>query len=137
MDCSCNFETDSDAGAGVNFEPFRVKKSRKTHICGECGVKISVGDTYLKNSGIWNGKFFRYKICVTCESVRVVFFTNGSALGGLWEDFHNNLEEFEGSLPEKCLAELLPEARALVCGILERYWEDEAESLQYEEEDTK
>ena len=56
MDCSCNFETDSDAGAGVNFEPFRVKKSRKTHICGECGVKISVGDTYLKNSGIWNSR---------------------------------------------------------------------------------
>ena len=77
--CSC------DEGQSIYWESW--PKARKTHTCCECGSQIDPGEEYYRLSGIWDGKFSRFKMCLICKDV----FSEAEAefgcicLGQLWE----------------------------------------------------
>lgn len=47
-------------------------KARKEHTCYECRGKISIGETYHKHHGIWDGEADTFKVCNDCEVLRAV-----------------------------------------------------------------
>ena len=70
------------------------RKSRKIHICDECGNEIPIGKMYLECSGIWDNGWETYRLCEQCEKA-LAFAMNemhqcdllqdeGPELGNLW-----------------------------------------------------
>lgn len=62
-----------------------VKKSRKEHLCCECGDKIPVGSSYVYISGKWSGdisSYYQHQECAeACRSVRDDFGEGCIAFG--------------------------------------------------------
>ncbi len=118
MECSCQAEVDNDGGP--SFFSKEVRTARKKHKCHECDKTINPGEKYECVSGFWYGHPDRFKTCMDCVSLRDIFFTHGWVFTQIWEDFR---ETFRGdTIPESCIAELTPMARARVCEFIESQW---------------
>jgi hypothetical protein len=74
--------------------------------------------------GLSDGRWFKHKTCADCLSVRSSFFKSWY-YERLWEDVSEYLHECYYQVPEKCIAALTPAARAKVCELIEKHWEDE------------
>jgi len=119
VECSCTIDIDHDCGSSCCKE--RIRTARKKHRCGECLKDINPGDKYEYVSGIWDGVPHSYKTCLDCKSVRDVFF-DGWSYTQIWDDFHDNFDP--DSIPEKCIAALIPTARDKVCQWIEDSWDE-------------
>jgi hypothetical protein len=62
--CSC------DQGDWPEVFEKRVLRARKRYRCCECGSVIGVGEMYERVSGLWDGRWARYKTCVVCARIR-------------------------------------------------------------------
>ena len=76
-----------------------IRKSRKDHRCSECGRIIEVGELYLNEGLMWEGKKNTVKTCSHCQVVRA--WLNAECGGwlyeGVYEDIHEHVqEEFYG-----------------------------------------
>lgn len=121
MECSCSISIDHDGGPSCYKE--KIRTARKKHRCGECLGDINTGEQYEYISGIWDGGLAaEYKTCLDCKSLRDVFFDSWTYTQ-VWEDFFDNFDPDD--IPEKCLAALIPLARAKVCEWIENNWDDE------------
>lgn len=49
----------------------RTVKARIQHKCCECLGAILPAETYIKHSGVWDGRGMSYKNCVDCEQLRI------------------------------------------------------------------
>ena len=47
-----------------------LRKANKTHKCCECKTNIRKGEYYFCCKGIWETKWFEYKVCKDCEQLR-------------------------------------------------------------------
>lgn len=47
----------------------KVNKTRKEHNCLGCLENISKGDNAINNSGMFEGEFYNYYLCLPCEEV--------------------------------------------------------------------
>lgn len=45
-----------------------TRKARKEHWCFECHDMIRVGDVYVYQSGVWDGRPDSFRTCVTCDA---------------------------------------------------------------------
>lgn len=54
-------------GCGTSFADKVIQKSRKVHVCHECGRDIPKGSSYVIVSGTWEGDFFAMKMCRRCR----------------------------------------------------------------------
>ena len=124
MECSCEINIDTDDCGPDAFKESQPK-ARKTHTCYECNRVINKGETYTRESGIWDGKPQTYKTCGDCISIRGEFFTGGWWYGGLRDELHNFISEVGGSISESCIAKLTKGAREYVCQEIEDAWEYE------------
>ena len=122
MQCSCEIEIDSDVGPTFYSEEMRT--ARKQHKCTECRRTIEPGEEYESVSGLWEGGWSKYKTCRDCLSLRNVFFTRGWEFRGLWALFQDNFCYIDAVIPESCISELTPAARAKVCELIESGWDD-------------
>jgi hypothetical protein len=118
MECSCEIDVDRDGYPSLIKE--KIRTANKNHICCECGKTILTGEKYEYVWGVWDSESQVYKTCMDCKSVRDVFFSSWT-YAQLWEDFRDC--EFE--IPESCIAELTPSARAKVCGLIEDGWDED------------
>jgi hypothetical protein len=80
-----------DIGGGETPKIFNehYPKSRKEHICCECGSIIKKGERYQNCSGLWDD-FETYKTCSFCAKIRVQAQTDKDLdesfpFGQLWE----------------------------------------------------
>ncbi len=119
MECSCNIEGAHD-GDVAELYTSKTVTARKAHVCYECYREIVSGERYETASGLTDGEFFTHKTCIDCLSVRGLF--KSWELESLWEHFKYYIEECGGDIPEVCLAELTPMARAKTCEIIEGVW---------------
>jgi hypothetical protein len=46
-----------------------VKHSRKKRLCEYCDEMIGIGDSYFRETGVFNGDFNDYAFCERCKSV--------------------------------------------------------------------
>ena len=66
--CDCDYDYDY-----VQPEFFTwnvVKRSRKEHVCCECGGPIFIGEAYEKQSCKFEGEMVVHKECVACMEIR-------------------------------------------------------------------
>ena len=121
MECSCTISIDHDSAPSCTKK--KIQKARKQHVCTECGGKILPGEEYEYYSGTWDGEADTFKTCLDCKSVRDVFFKSWW-FGQIWENFQAEFGYRDSVVPETCIAELTPGARAKVCGFIEDGWEE-------------
>ena len=122
MECSCDASIDDYESAYVCN--VTTPKARKPHKCTECGQIIEPGIKYEYVTGIWDGDSHTYKTCPDCLSLRRQFFPRGYYYEGLWENFWNHVDSVDCEIPESCIAALTPGARAKVCAMIEKWWND-------------
>lgn len=63
--CSCDFD-----GEPITFESTAMRKSRKTHMCTECGCSIERGDKYEHVVLGCDGGVYVFKTCPLCIELR-------------------------------------------------------------------
>lgn len=88
-----------------------VRQARKTHRCTECREGIRPGDRYECYDGIWDGRFSKYRTCLSCVEIRDHFACgNGWMFGEVW----SQLEQFffpDMRAGGPCLEGLTPAAK--------------------------
>jgi len=121
MKCSCSI----NAGISEYAKLFSSGwvKSRSVHKCTECGKKMLPGEGYYRERVKFDGRFSAHKTCNDCISIR-------SNLCGDWTygqvlETVSDAIEAGHDIPERCLSKLTPAARAWVCDLIEKLWENE------------
>jgi hypothetical protein len=73
------------------------RKARKEHRCTECYRVIPVGEIYLNEGCLWDGRKDTYKICSHCQVVRN--WLSAECGGWLYEGVREDIYEhaFEGN----------------------------------------
>lgn len=72
-------------------------KARKEHRCNECRRSISVGETYKRVEGRWEGGWSTFRICEHClKCIKIHGQIDADCdcygLGDFWESFHEHIE---------------------------------------------
>lgn len=118
MNCSCIFIADYEKS---EFHNSKIVKARKIHICIECGEKIINDIQYEYTVGLWNEKFYTYKTCLDCLSIRNSFFCDRWGYGVIFEDLWEHLF-YNTKVSSKCMMGLTKTARDKVCDMIEEIW---------------
>jgi hypothetical protein len=87
--CDCSVDID-DCGASCSST--FVRKARKPHTCCECGEVIPVGKKYQEDTGIYDGRAFRYRTCIGCAAIRQHYCPSG----WYWGELRNQILECLG-----------------------------------------
>lgn len=98
--------------------------ARSAHKCTECRRVISTREHYLRETTLFDGKIETWKTCMDCLSIRDNFFKYGFLYGEVKSMLHDYVRDGNGDVPESCLSNLTPGARAMVCAMIEEEWED-------------
>lgn len=101
--------------------------ARKEHKCTECRRKITVGEYYLREVTVFDGKVETWKTCMDCESIRDNFFKDGFFYGETKAMLHEYVREGSGDVPESCMISLTYGARSMVCEMVEEEWAEAEE----------
>jgi hypothetical protein len=123
-DCSCSITMDIDES--VQMLSQKKVTAKKAHKCGECNRDISIGETYLKETYVYDGKISMEKTCMDCLSIRDNLFCSWY-YQALLETLEAEILEYARMPPEACIAKLTRRARERVCELIERAWENEWE----------
>lgn len=78
-------------GDGPSLSSSADVVARKSHRCYECGEDIERGARYRKESGLWDGRFDEFKICLPCIAVRDRLACNGWVYGNIWSEIIEHL----------------------------------------------
>lgn len=121
MNCSCIF-IDQDDSPAIYEQTDPI--ARKHHKCSECHRTINPKEQYRRVVGLWDDRFETYKTCSECMDIIGAFFCQGWNFEHVLEDLKEHVSEMNGEISENCLADLSPKARAMVCEIIEKVWEN-------------
>lgn len=99
-------------------------KARKRHRCTECRRIIEPGETYLRETTVFDGKVETWKTCIDCKSIRDNLFSGGFFYGEIKYMLRDHVGVCHGDISETILATLTPGARAMVCEMIEEVWEN-------------
>jgi hypothetical protein len=69
-----------------------VRRARKRHRCGECRGLIEPGQHYEETRGLWEGRWFTYKTCVSCSVIGRTLLEGCYGLGCLAECLFESFE---------------------------------------------
>lgn len=133
MECSCEIDVGIDDD-GSEFTSTKMLKAKKDHKCYECRGVIKKGDRYEKTSGVWDGTFDTFKVCLDCLSLRKEFFRGGYYYGRIWEDFETHVDAVGAEISEKCLSNMTHVARGRACDIIQAWWDEDDEMQDDEDE---
>nr|MDD3417570.1 hypothetical protein [Lachnospiraceae bacterium] len=75
----------------MSFWNSRKHKARKEHKCQYCGKKILIGETYNRETGIYESEFNDYCLCERCRWVLTNIDNESDELG----DFYDAIFEFD------------------------------------------
>ena len=94
----------------------KIRKARKPHRCGECGIPINKGDQYEFATGLneSEGCWLSFHTCLPCTALRSEIFEPGT--GVIFEAIEELLSDLLSEEPTDELrrqAELYRERRAL------------------------
>jgi hypothetical protein len=125
MQCSCDISVDCcDYDYGCECHTWKIITARKHHRCGECfKANILPGQKYELAKWVQNGKWWQHRTCGDCLSLRDAFFKGGYIYEEVREYVSEYINDCGGDIPESCISELTPVARAFVCDEIESVWE--------------
>lgn len=71
----------------MGFWNSNLRKAKKAHTCEYCGKTISVGESYFRETGVFEGDFNDYCLCYRCHEVLPYFKAELSyELGNFFDD---------------------------------------------------
>jgi hypothetical protein len=73
----------------TDFGATKTLKARKQHRCDECGRHITVGETYHRHAGVYDGDFFTNASCAHCAVARRIV---DSIDNGYYEGYFGGLD---------------------------------------------
>lgn len=120
MECSTVYCDIDECAVVLSIKTHTAKK--KENICRECRRIIGIGEKYLIESVVFEGKLSNYVTCMDCKSIRDEFFTGGWYWGEILWMLHDHIYDVYGDVSESCLTRLTPLARAKVCDMIEHAW---------------
>ena len=121
MECSCEIDVYDGDGESVELYNEERRTAKKQHKCFECGGAILPGYKYKFVSYLYEGRFWMEKTCTDCLSAIEQFYPRGGWAGVLWDEISEHVNCAGGDLPESCLAQLSPIARAKVCDMVDAH----------------
>lgn len=121
MECAC---VAVDVDHFPEFFEANTRTAVKKHKCSECRRIIEAGERYEHVAGKWEGCFETFKMCSDCLSIRSSFFCEGYSFGGMLEELGEHIDCMNGEISGDCIKPLTPRARAIVCDMIERVWEN-------------
>jgi len=121
MDCGCQIDSNWGEEATELFNECE-RRARKEHVCCECRRTIERGETYVVESGMWDGRFSEYKTCQDCISIRKVYFC-GYMYECLWSDLKDSIYDDPESFVDSRITKLTLAAKDKVFQIIEKEWE--------------
>ena len=89
ISCDCSVDVDCEGRAWCSV--VKIRKSRKTHKCEECGDPIVPGQRYEYASGIWDGRPDSHRTCLTCVAIRDRYCPGGYYYGELAQQIEDCL----------------------------------------------
>lgn len=134
MDCST--VSCSDCGdEGVLLSAKMVKAGKKCR-CEECHINIEKGTEYYREVLVFeeNEKPKILRTCPTCLNIRNTFFEYGFIYSTVLDDLNEHIYQCDGDISEGTLAKLTPEAKEVVCEMLEEYFEEHSDSDESDED---
>lgn len=82
-------------------------KSRKPHVCCECGERIPTRTAYQRATGKSDGRVWTAKTCLACVELRKTFVCGSWMFGALREEIENVMFPiWDESGPFDCLSKL-------------------------------
>jgi len=69
----------------MSFWKSREHKARKVHKCLYCGRTIEVGEIYDRETGVFEGDFNDYCLCLRCLFLVDKYERNGDELGNFYD----------------------------------------------------
>lgn len=79
-----------DCDGYSDFTSRETPRARKAHRCCECRTAIVPGQSYVRDSGKFDGDFYSEKTCLPCAEIRDCFCCgNGFVFGELWEQMRD------------------------------------------------
>ena len=123
MDCACSIDSGDYDGDPSDFDIDLRPKARIQHKCHECGRIIEPGEVYSLEKGKYDGRFYAYKICLDCISLRKTFFCSFT-YGEIWSDMREHISESKGEILDSRILQLTPRAREMVFERIEEYWDE-------------
>lgn len=100
-------ETDFDGESNEFYVEAVVGRSRKPHVCCECGETIPAGPGYQRATAKSDGRVWSRVTCLPCAEIRKAFCCGGWVFGTLREDMREQLfPAWAQSGPWDCLAKL-------------------------------
>jgi hypothetical protein len=121
MECATIY-CDTDSGPEAFL--FRQPKANKEHTCGECKRIIKKGETYVKESGIWEGRPNTYKTCLDCLSLRRAFFDQGWYFEEIICSLKEHISDLDGAVPASCFENLTQAAKNMLYKMMDEYIDD-------------
>ena len=123
MSCTCSIDNYDDGGFVACYSE-KLVTSRKEHKCLECRRVIHKGEKYLLAKGLFDGDWFRVKICQDCQSICETFFCS-RAFECMVDDLKEYIENQHGVIPSECMDLLTPGAKEMVIGLVDKYIKSE------------
>lgn len=121
MECSCEIDTYDGDGDYVELYNKETRTARGSYKCLECGAVISPGVEHQYVSYKYEGEFWHERTCGDCLSAMEQFYSSGCNYSGmLWNDITVHIDESGGDMPEDCISQLSPIARARVCDMIQK-----------------
>lgn len=97
-------------------------KAHKNIPCFECDRLIGKGEKHRIEIILQRYGRFEFRTCMVCASIRDAFFCDGWVYGNVLDYLEKHIAKVNGEISESCLANLKPEAREIVCEMIEKYW---------------
>lgn len=93
--------------------------ARKTHYCSECKIPIDKKERYITLKALFDGTFYRAKICVHCESIAKTMFCRNIPWPGLIMETLINHVGCGHEFGLACLDGLTPRAKYMIINTLD------------------
>lgn len=123
MDCSCTI------GGGeydcVTTLSLKRVKARKPTKCTECGDSIIPGDTYTRDTYVWENKIHTSKRCMACDTLLKSMFPNGFIYGTLTDSLYDFVVGLAGEVSSSCILKVPEPGRSKLFEIIEYVWDRE------------
>jgi len=118
-ECAC-------IGGGFDYFGPRVfhrkeLKARKLHKCEECGETIKPREMYVRETGIWDGRWGSHETCMDCADVRDVLLCSYT-YGTVWTTIHEHYADDPLLISWSAIGKLTTSAREKVCAMIEDIW---------------
>ena len=118
MECSCTVDVNLDDYCECILTP-TLCVALLPHKCNECSTEIKPKEEYIFEITEYDGDINTHTSCLSCYSLRQIFFSSGWYYGDIREQMAEFIEDCQGDISVSCILQLTKSARDWVLDLVE------------------